>query len=66
MKKISSFLAMTVVSLLFALSGSAQKNPIIKNHFTPDPAPYVHGNKVYLFTDHDEDKPNDYFHMKEL
>ncbi len=41
------------------------QNPIIKDHFTPDPAPFVYKNKVYLFTDHDEDKPNDYFHMKE-
>lgn len=41
------------------------QNPIIKEHFTPDPAPYVHGDKVYMFADHDMDKPNDYFHMKE-
>lgn len=65
MKRIYVLFALMLVSMLAAVGGMAQKNPIIKNHFTPDPAPYVHGNKVYLFTDHDEDKPNDYFHMKE-
>lgn len=57
----------TMLSLLMLCSVTlcSAQNPIIKGHFTPDPAPYVHGNKVYMFADHDEDKPNDYFHMKE-
>ena len=29
--------------------------PIIQTKYTADPAPYVHGDTVYLFTTHDED-----------
>ena len=42
---------------------SAQ-NPIIRTMYTPDPAPYVHDGKVYLFADHDEDDAT-YFLMKD-
>ena len=42
---------------------SAQ-NPITSAVYTPDPAPYVHGDKLYLFTDHDEDDAT-YFLMKD-
>ena len=48
----------------FSLCLSAQ-NPIISTVFTPDPAPFVHGDKVYLFTDHDEDGRNRDFNMKD-
>ena len=40
----------------------AAQNPVIHTMFTPDPAPYVHGDTVYLFTDHDEDDAQ-YFKM---
>ena len=40
------------------------QNPIISNMFTPDPAPFVYGDKVYLFVDHDEENST-YFHMKD-
>ncbi len=52
-------------SLIFlaALPLLAQ-NPIIGTSYTPDPAPYVHGDKVYLFVDHDEDDAV-YFKMKD-
>jgi len=43
---------------------SAQ-NPIISTIFTPDPAPFVYGDKVYLFADHDEDGRNRDFNMKD-
>lgn len=39
-------------------------NPAISAIFTPDPAPYVHGDTVYLFVDHDEDDAL-YFKMKD-
>ncbi len=42
---------------------SAQ-NPIVHTAFTPDPAPTVAGDTVYLFTDHDEDDAQ-YFKMKD-
>jgi arabinoxylan arabinofuranohydrolase len=41
------------------------QNPIISTMFTPDPAPFVYGDKVYLFTDHDEDGRNADFNMKD-
>ena len=40
------------------------QNPVISAMYTPDPAPYVHGDKVYLFVDHDEDDAI-YFKMKD-
>ena len=61
---------MKTKSLLLALSAvlSGQlfaQNPIISTVFTPDPAPFVYGDKVYLFTDHDEDGRNRDFNMKD-
>ena len=48
-----------------ALTVSAQ-NPVIYDRYTPDPAPYVHGDTLYLFVDHDEDETiNGYFTMKD-
>ena len=38
------------------------QNPVIGTVYTPDPAPYVHGDQVYLFVDHDEDDAT-YFKM---
>lgn len=59
MKKICSLFAAT----LFSVALAAQ-NPIIQTLYTPDPAPYVHGDTVYLFVDHDEDDAL-YFKMKD-
>ena len=59
--KTKSFL----LTLAAVLSGSMfAQNPIISNMFTPDPAPFVYGDKVYLFVDHDEEGST-YFHMKD-
>jgi len=42
------------------------QNPIICDRYTADPAPYVHGDTLYLFVDHDEDvTENGYFTMKD-
>jgi len=42
------------------------QNPVIYDRYTPDPAPYVHGDTLYLFVDHDEDQTlNGYFTMKD-
>ena len=49
--------------LLLPVLGQAQ-NPVIPTSYTPDPAPYVHDGKVYLFVDHDEDDAT-YFLMKD-
>lgn len=57
-------LFITSALMLAGIFATAQQNPIIKTVFTPDPAPYVHGDKVYLFVDHDEDDAT-YFKMKD-
>ena len=42
------------------------QNPIICDRYTPDPAPYVHGDTLYLFVDHDEEVlVNGYYTMKD-
>jgi hypothetical protein len=54
-----------IVILVFAIGMKAQ-NPIICERYTPDPAPYVHNDTLYLFVDHDEDETvNGYFTMKD-
>ncbi|MCQ2204563.1 MAG: family 43 glycosylhydrolase [Bacteroidales bacterium] len=50
-------------SMAFSLNAMAQ-NPVIDAIYTPDPAPYVYGDKLYLFVDHDEDDAV-YFKMKD-
>lgn len=40
------------------------QNPIIQTCFTPDPAPMVYNDTVFLFVDHDEDDAQ-YFKMKD-
>lgn len=60
MKTLKQLLTLLVTLPVLA---SAQ-NPIISNMFTPDPAPFVYGDKVYLFVDHDEEGST-YFHMKD-
>ena len=40
------------------------QNPIITTSYTPDPAPYVHGDKLYMFVGHDEDDAT-YFKMND-
>ena len=53
----------TATMLLFAGNMMAQ-NPIIQTMFTPDPAPFVYNDTVFLFVDHDEDDAQ-YFSMKD-
>ena len=60
-----SLLLLVLCALLSVTSIKAQ-NPIICDRYTPDPAPYVHGDTLYLFVDHDEDVTlNGYFTMKD-
>ena len=48
--------AITMAAMLCSTSAFAQLNmPIIQTKYTADPAPYVHGDTVYLFTTHDEE-----------
>lgn len=51
---------LTVAFAALAATAGAQTHkginvPIIQTKYTADPAPYVHGDTVYLFTTHDED-----------
>ena len=44
------------VTSLLALAGVAfAQHPILTTKYTADPAPYVHGDTVYLYTTHDDD-----------
>ena len=57
--------AMTLAVMVGTMTAVAQ-NPIICDRYTPDPAPYVHGDTLYLFVDHDENETlNGYFTMKD-
>jgi hypothetical protein len=58
-------LCAVAVSIITATTIWSQ-NPIICDRYTPDPAPYVHGDTLYLFVDHDADVTQDnYFTMKD-
>ncbi len=54
-----------MMAAVCATAGVMAQNPIISTIFTPDPAPFVYGDKVYLFADHDEDGRNRDFNMKD-
>ena len=60
-----NLLLTTILACMATLSIHSQ-NPIICDRYTPDPAPYVHGDTLYLFVDHDENETiNGYFTMKD-
>ena len=56
MKKLT-YLLIALLSSMPGMSLWAQSinMPIIQTKYTADPAPYVHGDTVYLYTTHDED-----------
>ena len=54
----------SAAALLAAAMCAHAQNPVISAMYTPDPAPYVHGDTLYLFVDHDEDDAT-YFKMKD-
>ncbi len=65
MKTLFHSVLATCMACLTAMPVVAQ-NPIICDRYTPDPAPYVHGDTLYLFVDHDENETlNGYFTMKD-
>lgn len=58
--------SLLILLVLLPATGIVAQNPIICDRYTPDPAPYVHGDTLYLFVDHDEDvTQNGYFTMKD-
>lgn len=63
--RLSSPAAGLAAAFGFALASSAQV-PIVQTVYTADPAPLVHGGRVYLYTGHDDDAaPEDRFVMRE-
>ena len=60
-KTLSNVMAMVVMTIAPTTFVCAQQSnqkinlPIIQTKYTADPAPYVHGDTVYLYTTHDED-----------
>ena len=45
-------------AIAVGMTSAAQETinmPLIQTKYTADPAPYVHGDTVYLYTTHDED-----------
>lgn len=56
MKQLFLTLALTTLAATSDAQTTREINlPIIQTKYTADPAPYVHGDTVYLFTTHDED-----------
>lgn len=54
-----------LAAIIFGASlSAAAQNPIVQTWCTPDPAPYAHGDTLYVFTGHDEDDAQ-YFSMKD-
>lgn len=60
----TQFKAITGLALLMNCSVSLAQNPVVQTWYTPDPAPFVYQDTVFLFTDHDEDDAQ-YFKMKD-
>lgn len=52
-----------LLSVCWSVMSMAQ-NPIVTTSYTPDPAPFAYGDRLYMFTGHDEDDAT-YFKMKE-
>lgn len=50
--------------LSFVAIAATAQNPIVQTWYTTDPAPMVYGDKMYVYTGHDEDKA-DFFWMNE-
>ena len=58
--------SLLVAAAVGGCTTTVAQNPIICDRYTPDPAPYVHGDTLYLFVDHDENQTeNGYFTMKD-
>ena len=59
---VSAMVCLGVVGQTSALDVSAQ-NPIVQTAFSPDPAPVVFGDELWVFTGCDRDGNNDFYYM---
>ena len=64
MKTIFKTATLVVFSLMTVPCMVQAQNPVVQTWCTPDPAPMVYNDSVYLYTGHDEDGSN-WFHMNE-
>lgn len=55
---------LVLASMLLSAAASFAQNPIITTSYTPDPAPFAFGDKLYMFVGHDEDDAT-YFKMND-
>ena len=53
--------AVTITASIPAVSHA--ENPIVQTSFTPDPAPVVFDDELYVFTGCDRDAVNDFYKM---
>lgn len=59
-----SGIALAMCAGLTSVQSAIADNPVIQTCFTSDPAPLVHGDRLYVYTGHDEDGA-DFFWMQE-
>lgn len=57
-----SFASLALASLLFVGASASAANPLFNHVYTADPAAMVHDGTVYLYTGHDEAKPEGTFY----
>lgn len=57
-------LILVIYAIIGGQIGIAQ-NPIVQTCYTPDPAPIVYDNQVYVYTGHDEDRATSRFEMND-
>ncbi len=56
-------LAIAAAALCFPAATVHAENPIVQTAFTPDPAPVVFGDELYVFTGCDRNAENDFYKM---
>ena len=64
MKQNNQFKLLAASALLSITVSTMAQNPIVQTCYTTDPAPVVFGDRLYVYTGHDEDKA-DFFWMQE-
>ncbi len=47
--------SLTLVAMLLGPTVGHTDNPIVQTYYTPDPAPMVWNDTMYVYTGHDED-----------
>ena len=45
----------TIAAAMMLISSLSAQNPIVQTCFTTDPAPVVFGDRIYVYTGHDEE-----------